>query len=62
MAKDYSKMNLYQLIIEHENVCRDLDRIKTDSDYIRMKTAEIFKDSKKRDYTKELNTIIDNYL
>ena len=52
--------DLVSLLIELNQVNRKLDRIKNDPDYIRERTNEIFKDRPKRDYKKELNTIINN--
>lgn len=54
--------DLFSLLMELNQVNRKLDRIKNDPDYIREKTDEIFKNRPKRDYTKELNAIINNYL
>lgn len=54
--------DLVSLLMELNQVNKKLDRIKKDPDYIREKTDEIFKDRPKRDYKKELNAIINNYL
>ena len=62
MAKDYKNMSITQLVIERENICRDLDKIKNDSDYIRRKTAQVFGGKPARDHSEELNAIINNYL
>lgn len=57
-----NEKDLVSLLMELNQVNRKLDRIKNDPDYIREKTDEIFKNRPKRDYTKELNAIINNYL
>lgn len=54
--------DLVSLLMELNQVNRRLDRIKNDPDYIEEKTREVFKNHQKRDYTKELNAIINNYL
>lgn len=54
--------DLFSLLAELNQINRKLDRIKNDPDYIEEKTREVFKNHQKRDYTKELNTIIDSYL
>ena len=54
--------DLFSLLAELSQVNRKLDRIKNDPDYIEEKTREVFKNHQKRDYTKELNAIINNYL
>lgn len=54
--------DLVSLLMELNQVNRKLDRIKNDPDYIEEKTREVFKNHQKRDYAKELNAIINNYL
>lgn len=57
-----NEKDLVSLLVELNQVNRKLDRIKNDPDYIKEKTREVFKNHQKRDYTKELNAIINNYL
>lgn len=54
--------DLFSLLVELDQVNGRLDGIKNDPDYIEEKTREVFKNHQKRDYTKELNAIINNYL
>lgn len=54
--------DLVSLLMELSQVNRKLDRIKNDPDYIEEKAKEVFKNHQKRDYIKELNAIINNYL
>ncbi len=54
--------DLFSLLVELDQVNGRLDRIKKDPDYIEEKAREVFKNHQKRDYTKELNAIINNYL
>lgn len=54
--------DLFSLLMELNQVNGKLDRIKNDTDYIEEKTKEVFKNHQKRDYTKELNAIIDSCL
>lgn len=54
--------DLFSLLMELNQVNGRLDRIKNDPSYIEEKTKEVFKNHQKRDYTKELNAIINNYL
>lgn len=59
--RDHSKKDLYSLIIDLENVNRNLDRIKTDPDYISKKAESIF-GNKKRDHSQEIKAILDSFL
>lgn len=54
--------DLFSLLMELSQVNQKLDRIKNDPSYIEEKTKEVFKNHQKRDYTKELNAIIDSCL
>lgn len=54
--------DLVSLLIELDQVNGRLDKIGNDPSYIEEKTKEVFKNHQKRDYTKELNAIINNYL
>ena len=57
-----TEKDLFSLLMELSQVNQKLDRIKNDPDYIEEKTREVFKNHQKRDYTKELNAIIDSCL
>ena len=52
------KKSLVNLLIEWDQVNKNLDRIKNDPSYIEEKTKEVFKNYKKRDYSKEIDAIM----
>lgn len=54
--------DLKTLLIELDQVNRRLDRIKNDPEYIEQKAKEVFGDKPKRDYSSELNAIMDQFL
>ena len=53
--------DLKTLLIELDECNRKIDRIQTDSEYISGKVKEIWKDKPKRDYTRQINAIIDAF-
>lgn len=57
MKKENNK-SLLELVIELDEINRKIERIKTDDEYIKQKSNEIFKNRKSRDYSKELQEII----
>lgn len=51
------KKNLFELLIEYQEVNTRLDKIRNDPDYINNKVKEIWKDKPQRDHSKEIEAI-----
>ena len=50
--------DLKSLLIELDQVNKNLDRIKNDPSYIEEKTKEVFKNRPKKDYSKDIADIM----
>ena len=50
--------SLVNLLIELDQVNKNLDRIKNDPSYIEEKTKEVFKNRPKKDYSKDIADIM----
>ena len=55
-----NQKNLVDLVLELEKVNARLDKIKKDPDYIKKKADQVFKDRPRRDYSSEINAIINS--
>lgn len=51
---------LTELLIDLDTCNKELERIKNDDEYIKEKSRKIYKKIKK-DYSKEINSILDSY-